>query len=85
MAYKHILHKLDCQCGCEMFVFDREKSAEVEPWQLDTLRHCAKKMKREFIDSGETTKCSKCERAFDLNQTPLEKYRDDGEKLFRIG
>jgi hypothetical protein len=35
MAYKHILHNLDCECGYKMFVLDREKSGEVKPWQLD--------------------------------------------------
>jgi hypothetical protein len=85
MVYKHILHKLDCECGFEMFVFDREKSGEVKPWQLDTLRNAAKEMIRQFIDSGETKTCPKCERRIDLDQTPAEKYRDDGEKLSRIG
>jgi hypothetical protein len=68
-----------------MFVFDREKSAEIQPWQLDTLRNAAIEMNRQFIDSGETKTCPRCERPIALNQTPVEKYRDDGEKLFRVG
>jgi hypothetical protein len=85
MAYKHTLHKLDCECGFEMFVLDREKSEEVKPWQLESLRNGAKEMNREFVDSNEVKHCPKCERRIDLNQTPDEMYRDDGEKMSRIG
>jgi hypothetical protein len=25
MTYKHTLHKIDCECGCDMFVLDRRQ------------------------------------------------------------
>ena len=85
MAYKQVLQEYDCECGFKAFVLNREKSGEVKDWQIEILKNAAGEMSRQFIDSGETTKCPKCERAFDLAQTPAETYRDNGEKLFRVG
>jgi hypothetical protein len=83
--FHNIIVYRDCECGKKFFVFDRDRSETVlKPWERRELKRTAKKVGRQFIESGRLFTCPACSESTDLSKSD-EKYEiKDGGELTRV-
>jgi len=80
---EHFVVYLDCQCSGQFFVFNSDKSQTIKPWQRRTLKRAAKKLGRQFVESGTSFTCPSCSATSILK--PDEKYEFTNGELIKVG